>query len=171
MRSKRIIEVFYEDGTIGVFDNLTEAGKALGVTHMSVYIMVAIGKARFIYRAEEGGVSYGALYQQGEEEVFYDALDQHEEEVFYDALDQQEWMKETFYGNQREWEETLKPPVEFFNKTLDGKKLKTRKEKLKRALKVKFSKVTILVLVLGLCLSLLASKFKHFLRKIQAFLR
>ena len=49
--------------------------------------MVALGKARLIYRAKEGEeVSYGALYQQDEEEVSCDTPYQREEMIDYQKL-------------------------------------------------------------------------------------
>ena len=102
LHTKCVVEILNEDGTTDrTFNSIYDAAKVLtgfGSNTLYIYRMVALGKARHVYRAEE---------------------EEEEKEVFYDALDQQEWMGEKekrFYDTlvQQEWEGTLKPPIEFF---------------------------------------------------------
>ena len=85
LSTKCVVEILNEDGTTDrTFSSISEAlretfGRSRNNTSY-IYRMVAFGKARLVYRSEEEDE------EEGEEEVFYDALDQQGwmgEEVFY----------------------------------------------------------------------------------------
>lgn len=74
LRTRCVVETLNEDGTVDrTFNSITGAARALtnGYTHVdpiSIYIMVALGKARLIYRAKEGEEEEGEEEGEGEGE-------------------------------------------------------------------------------------------------------
>ena len=88
LHAKCVVEILNENGTTDrTFNSVYDAARVLtgiGSNSLYIYRMVALGKARLVYRAEE---------------------EDEEEEVFYDALDQQDWVKE---------KDVMRPPKGFF---------------------------------------------------------
>ena len=79
LRTRRVVEVPSEDGTIRVFESISGVGRTFGINRKCVYTMVAL-----IYRLEEGKEEEEEGEEEegeGEEAVDYHELYKEKEEV------------------------------------------------------------------------------------------
>ena len=83
LSTEYIVEVLSEDGTVDrVFKSINEAARILKVYSNRVYTMIALGKARLVYRAKEGEeeeeIEEEEDEEEGEEEDEEEVVDYHE---------------------------------------------------------------------------------------------